>query len=173
MYIDIVFLVLLAYSFIRGYMKGLVMAALSLIGYITAVFVTFYFTQRITLYFHLQQAWAPVVSYLVVFFAIVIAFVLLAKLIEKFLSAIQLNFINKLLGGLVGVLISIFVYSALIWVLHMVKAIPTNQLQESKTASVLLYIAPTLYKLVGFVFPVLKESLAQFQNYLNGVTHLH
>jgi membrane protein required for colicin V production len=167
LYIDIAFLVLLAYAFYRGYSKGLVMAILSFIGYITAMVVTFYFTQQITLFFHWEHRWGPVLSYIIVFAAIVILFILAAKLIEKLLEQMEINFINKILGGILSTLLVTIIFSGILWLGQMVHLISEQTFHSSKTAGILLPIAPFIYKLAALLFPVLKTSLIQFQNYLS------
>ena len=142
------------------------MAILSLVGYITAVFVSMYFTQRITLWLHWEHKWAPVVSYIIVFAAIVLAFILLAKLIEKLFSAMELNFMTKIIGGSVGILVVIVIFSAVLWVLQLAHVLTDAQLHESKTAGILIKLAPALYHVAELIFPTLKASLAQFQEYL-------
>jgi membrane protein required for colicin V production len=157
MTIDILFLLLVALGFYKGFTKGIVMAALSLVGYVAAIFATMFFTQKIIAFVNWKSAWAPIVCYVALFIGVIILFRLLGKLIESMLEAVELNFANKLTGGIVGMMIATAVFSSIIWMLMNVNVLPASSTTDSKAVKYLIPIGHFVIETSGKLFPIVKQ----------------
>jgi membrane protein required for colicin V production len=170
MTIDILFLLIVLLGFYKGYSKGLVMAALSLIGYIAAIFTTMYCTQKFIAFIHWQSPYAPIVCYVGLFIGVIILFRLLGKMIEGMLELVELNFVNKLIGGVVGAFIGIAIFSSLIWLLIHVDVLPKTTIATSKVVSYLIPVGHYVIEMAGKLFPVIKEFFTHLKNQLQQLT---
>lgn len=103
-------LCILAFLFIGaflGWRKGLVMEVFTFGSILAGVYFAFHFSEAITQYFvayKYEGVLVPFLSFLVVFFVVVLLVRFLGKLFEKFVAFVWLSIFNKVLGALVGVL---------------------------------------------------------------------
>jgi len=97
--LDIVLLIFLAYGFIRGLIKGFVVEIAGLIALFAGILGAFKFSNSIAVYIQSYIDMNPkivqVVSFLLLFIAIVYSISLLAKMLTKTLQIIALGFINR------------------------------------------------------------------------------
>lgn len=101
-YIDIAFLVLFIIIMIRGFFRGFVKEAISLVGVFFAYFAGEYADSKVhgSYYiklFHNEEI-AKIIIFAGVFIAIVIVFALISLIITKILNLLQLGFWNSI-GG--------------------------------------------------------------------------
>lgn len=171
MTIDILLLFLAAIGFYKGFTKGLVMAALSLIGYIVAIFATLYFTQKIIAFINWKSAWAPIVCYVSLFIGVIILFRLSGKLIESMLEAAELNFANKLIGGLLGAFIGVSVFSSIIWLLMNVNVLTTSACPDSKTVNYIIPFGHFVIENTAKFFPAVKDFFIQIKTQFQSISH--
>ena len=170
MAIDIIFCLFIAYCFYRGYSKGLVMAVLGLTGYVAAILVTMYFTKQFIQWVNWKSVYAPVVCYVLLFVAVIIVFRLVGKMIEKLLEFAQINFVNKLSGGTIGIFVGVIIFSSITWLLMQVNIIKPSVAAESQ---VLKYIQPVGHFVVenfGKIIPPLKQWWIELKNYLQNLS---
>jgi len=87
---------------------------------------------------NLKSGWARIVCYVGLFIGVIILFRLMGKLIESLLEVVELNFANKLVGGVVGAFIGAAVYSSIIWMLMNVNILTTSGTSDSKVVNYLI-----------------------------------
>jgi len=104
---DLVILVLIIFSLIRGYMSGLVKQLASLVGLIVCAVFAGQVASFISPYLiNITSSSGYIIkplSYVVAFVIIMLFFLFLGKLIESFLKAIKINTLNKLAGSVFSV----------------------------------------------------------------------
>ena len=170
MIIDILFCLFILYCFYRGYSKGLVMAVFGLIGYIAAILATMYFTKQFIQWVNWKSVYAPIVCYILLFIAVIALFRLIGKLIESLLELAQINFINKLIGGAIGMLVGLIIFSSITWLLMQVNIIKPPAMAESQ---VLKFIQPVGHFVVenfGKIIPPIKTWWMELRNYLQNLS---
>jgi len=105
---DIVILVLLLFGFIRGLMKGLFVEMASLIALIAGVYGAIHFSyfagSYLIDYVDWEEKYISIVAFAITFIAIVVVIALLGKMLTKMADFAALGFLNKLLGGVFGIL---------------------------------------------------------------------
>ena len=72
--------------------------------------------------FNIDPSHMNVIAFAVAFVAIVIVVHLLAFFVEKLIKAVALNFVNRLLGMVFGLLVTAFVISMILWPINQVNA---------------------------------------------------
>lgn len=105
---DIVILGLLLFGFIRGLMKGLFVELASLVALILGIYGAIHFSHFasnfLTNYVDWEEKYISMAAFTVTFIAIVIVIAMLGKLLTKMADFASLGFLNKILGGIFGVL---------------------------------------------------------------------
>ena len=115
--IDVIVGLLLAYSLFRGLTKGFVIEISGLIAMFLGIMRAFKFSSYIGKYLSSYVDWNPkiiqVVSFILLFIGIIYAISLLAKMLTKVLKIVALGGLNRLIGGLFGVIKWCVILSAL------------------------------------------------------------
>ncbi len=159
MTLDIVFSLLLGYGAYRGFARGIIISVLSLLGYLIATLVVLHFTGYFIKLFNLSGPWASTTAYFVLFLSIIIVFQIVAKLLEKMLEAMSLNFINKISGALVGMMVVTLLLSITVWFLHNLRIVSDETISSSKCGGFLVLVAPTIFEWLSYVFPIVKDTI--------------
>ena len=158
-YIDIILCVPLLWGLYKGFTKGLIIEAASIIALGLAVWGGIKFSDFLTGYIHAHFIWdtkyLPVISFAIIFLGILIGVYAIAKLLERLIKAVSLGFVNKLAGGVFGMLKFGLILSVIILVLNAIEKnihiIPAEAKQKS-----LLY--KPVGKIVPLIIPGIRES---------------
>ena len=151
--IDISILIIIGAGFVFGLFKGLVRELASLVAIVLGIYGAKFFSSLLVPFFinllGVSEKVAQPLSYVVLFVAIVVALLVLARTIDKVFDAVSLGGLNKFLGGVFGALKYALIISVLINVFE-----PLNQKfrfmseekqQNSVTYRPLLNLAPDLW----------------------------
>ncbi len=106
--IDIIIGALLLFGLIRGFSKGLFVEVASLVALVAGVYGAIHFSNfaagLLENKFDLEQKYINSVAFAITFIIIVIAIALAGKALTKLANFAALGILNKLLGGLFGML---------------------------------------------------------------------
>ena len=120
--LDLVILIFTAFLLIKGVWKGFVKEVAGIIAVVLAVFISFRFHKDTAGYLvsFIDDKYVTVTAYLVLFLAVYLAVMLFGNLLDKVLKSIFLGGVNRILGGVFGLLKSVlwltlitFAYSAI------------------------------------------------------------
>lgn len=107
-WLDILILILLTYGLIVGLFRGLIKEILAIASVILGFIGAKMFGITFSLWLHQQFLWVQsvceVLAYALIFIGIVITLNLIALLLGKLAKAIHLSWLNRLLGGMFGIL---------------------------------------------------------------------
>ena len=107
-WLDILLLLPLLIELVRGLMRGLITEVIVIVAIILGIVGARLWATKFSAWLLLQFAWPEavchVVAYALLFLAIAIVLNIIGRLLSKLLRAIQLGFINRLLGGVFGTL---------------------------------------------------------------------
>lgn len=149
MILDILFLLPMIWFGWKGAKYGLVSEITSLAGLILGLYAAVYFSDKVAGELPVQGSYAGLLAFGITFLAVLIVAVLLGKVVEKLLDLCSLGMINKLLGGLFGILKVVLVFSTLIFFLNSLdkyeKIVKPALKQQSMLYGYLQPIVPTLY----------------------------
>ena len=155
-YIDIILIIPLLWGLYKGFSKGLIIEAATLIAFGLAVWGGIKFSNFLSVWMRDSLGWTskylPIISFAVIFIGILVLIFFIAKLIERFVKAVSLGFVNKLAGGIFGVLKFGLILSMLIFILNAVeKTIQVIPTQTKKSS--------LLYEPIGKIAPMIIPGL--------------
>ena len=119
-WIDIVVIVFLAISTITGLRKGLIKTIIPLVGIIIAVVLAGRFygsvADWLSTWLH-SPSQANIAGFTIIFVAVVIASLIIASLLSKFLSLLLLGWVDKLGGAILGLVMGGLVCGAILTII--------------------------------------------------------
>lgn len=138
--IDIFLALFLAYGFIKGLFKGLFVEVASLLALILGIYGAIHFSDFVGNYLYDLLNWdkkyVGLTSFIITFILIVLAITLLGKFFTKLADFASLGLLNKLLGGVFGLLKITLILSVLLMYFYKfnskVEFVNESTLQESK-----------------------------------------
>ena len=165
---DIIILFILSYGLINGFVKGFIIEVAGIISLILGVTGSFKFASILEVYLNSYVDWRPktiqAASFIILFVIIIYAVSLLAKMITKTLKIIALGMINRIFGGIFGLLKWCIILSSLVLVSQeineIITLIPDKTLKESISYNL-------LEKVGGFLFDwVMKSKNVQVEQFI-------
>ena len=156
---DVIILIILLYGLIKGFIKGFIIEVAGIIALILGVTGSFKFASILEVYLNSYVDWSPktiqATSFIILFIIIMYAVSLLAKMITKTLKIIALGMINRIFGGIFGLLKWCVILSSLVLVSQeineIITLIPDKTLKDSVSYNL-------LDKLGGFLFDWVMQS---------------
>ena len=119
MAIDFVIITLVILFFIRGYMKGIILAAFSVLAIVLGIICALKLSERLATYLldngYLTNGWAPLISYIILFTGVVLLVRLIAKAIETGLDMAMMGWLNRSIGGMLYAFVATVACSAILW----------------------------------------------------------
>jgi len=171
--LDIITLVLLIVFFVRGFMKGIIVAAFSvisiLLGLLVALKLSQAFASWLLAHDYVSSGWAQVIAYIVLFIGVVMLVRLIARMIEKAAEGLMLGTINKLLGALLYVFLGAVIWSSLLWLGASAQIIPAQTIAESRSYGMLSGLAPWFFGIAGHLLPFVQDTFANLSQFFDTV----
>jgi membrane protein required for colicin V production len=117
--IDIFFCIILLLAIIKGWRRGLLLALFSviccLLGLAAAVKLSAVVAAHLESDLQVSSRWLPVIAFIIVFLIVAILVRWAANLLEKVLKMVFLEWLNKLGGILLFILLYISIYSVILF----------------------------------------------------------
>ena len=117
---DVIVLIILLYGLMMGLIKGFIIEVAGIIALILGVTGSFKFARILEVSLNSYVDWSPktiqIASFIILFIIIIYAVSLLAKMITKTLKIIALGIINRIFGGIFGLLKWCVILSSLVLV---------------------------------------------------------
>lgn len=158
--IDIVITVLLTIGLVSGLHDGLVKQVASLVGFIAGLLLGRAFCRPVgdalMSLLGMSVEVAHVVAFILILILVPLLFSMVAWLVTRVLRAICLGWMNRLLGGLVGVVKLALFTGLLITAIEVFDRHDALLSEEHKAASIFYY---PLYRSTGIFFDQIKEEL--------------
>lgn len=150
--VDIILSLVLLYGLVRGFFRGLLAELASLIGIVAgiygAVHLSHFFGDFLSTQVHWRPQYLNLVSFAVTFVIIVVLVSLAGKMLTKVAAFAALGIVNKLLGGVFGILKSAFVASVIIMFFkatnERIEIVEDQTLKESVLYEPVKVIAPII-----------------------------
>ncbi|WP_235296699.1 CvpA family protein [Portibacter marinus] len=162
MWIDIGFVVFLAYGFYIGYSRGFIKTLYAVLSLIIALLLSFklspFFVEFIESTLKLGTTISFILGFIICFLVIIFIVRLIGRIFEKTLKAVKLNFINKIAGGMVFALVLVFFYGYILWFLNQTNVL--NEKQKEQSISY-IYLEPIPRTMKG-AFEQLKPAFKGF-----------
>lgn len=155
-YIDILLCIPLIWGLYKGFTKGLVIEAATLVAFSLGVWcgITFsdYIAEKMTEHFDWHSPYLPIISFAFVFLLIIAFVFLVAKMIQKMVDGVALSAINKIGGAVFGALKFALMMSVVIFMIDAIEESYPMISFKTKEESL-------LYRPVGKIAPTLIPAL--------------
>ena len=155
-YIDIILCIPLTWGLYKGFVKGLILEAASIVAFGLGVYISINYSEllstKFTEWFNWHFSYLKILSFVVAFLGAVIFVFFVAKIVQKLTEGIALGGINKIVGALFGSLKYALMISVVIFIIDSLeKSYPFISF-ENKNNSI-------LYKPVGMIAPMIIPGL--------------
>ncbi len=157
--LDIIFLVLLLFGLINGFRNGLFVEVASLVALVAGVYGAIHFSNFAADFLMSKVDWnektVNITAFAITFIVIVLVISLAGKALTKLANFAALGILNKLLGGVFGILkIAVILSVILIIFDSMNKTLPFTDKEDLEDS--MLY--NPIKSLVPTIFPVILEK---------------
>lgn len=173
MVLDIISITLIIIFFVRGYSKGIIVAAFSVIAIVLGIICALKLSERLATYLFeegiVTSGWAQLVSYVILFVGVIWLVRIIAKVIEKALDAAMLGWANKSAGGLLYSFLAVVVVSSLLWLGTEMKFLSADTIEESRTYAYIAPVAPWVAEKVGALWPMAKDVFTDLHEFFDNV----
>ena len=160
---------------IKGYSKGLIVALFSLVAFIAGLAAALKLSAVVSVSlqnnWHINSKLLPVLSFALVFIAVVVIIRLGASFIKKTVNLVFLGWVDKLGGILLYAIIYLMIYSVILFYAYQVHFVSADAARESKTFSFIYPFGPTVINGVGNVIPVFKNLFSDLSRFFGSLSH--
>lgn len=157
-FLDIILGIFLAYGLIRGLWNGLFVEFASLVSLLLGIYIAIKFSFITAEFLADVFSWNPktiaIWAFVLTFIGVVIGISLLAKFFTSIANFASLGLLNKIAGGVFGVLKMCLILSFVLALFQKINS--NNTFVEKKTLDDSLFYNPIL-KISEFVYPVFEE----------------
>lgn len=162
MWIDIAFAIIASVAFYYGFSRGIIRTIISVaavfVGFILAVRFAAPVTDVISRLFNTSPDGAmPLIGFIVAFVLVLALLRLLATFIERVLTKLRLNALNKVAGGLATAILGTLVLSILLLFVESANLITPEAKRESVTYQSLAEFPAQAYAILGKARPGLER----------------
>jgi membrane protein required for colicin V production len=120
-YLDIIILCIVGILVINGIRKGFILSLATLIALVLGIWAAIHYSGYVSTFlvktFHPSGAWLTILSYILTFLVVVLVVIFIARLLEKVVKTVGLSILNRIIGGVFGLLKGILVVSFLLFIL--------------------------------------------------------
>ena len=164
---DIVFLVVFIWAAYKGFSKGLIIQAASLaallLGIIGAIKFSGYTAFVLTKKFNVTGEYLQLTAFAITFVIIVIAVHIVARLTEKFVKAVALDFVNRILGLLFSTIKIAFIVSIILVIINTIDYktpfLPKDSVNKSLLYKPLSSLAPMLFPFFRLEYEKMRRDI--------------
>lgn len=165
-WIDLVIGLLLVYTFYKGFKNGLILELTALLALVLGVFAGYYYSFIIAGYLAQWVDWSSnlvnIAAFILTFIIVVVIINLIGKIISKVLGMIALGLINKIAGGIFGLLKILLLISVLFLVADAIKEyIDIFEYEMVQSSMILNFFESYILDLFPQLIQSLKESLPE------------
>ena len=176
MVIDILFALTLLLAVFKGWSKGLIVGAFSLLGLILGAAAALKLSGQFALYMnreigHPSPLW-PVVAFVVIFLVVALVVRLVATMLEKALQLAMMGWINRVGGIILYGLAYVIIFSILVWFANQMYLIPPTMKAQSRTYDWIAPLGPRVVSLSGKLIPWFRDNFEQLETFFQHISPL-
>ena len=156
-WIDLIIVIILIISLVRGFIDGFVREVASLAALILGIWGAIRFSSftagKLYDWFDMTGQYVGLIAFLITFGVIVIIIHFIGIIADKIIDTVSLGFLNRILGIVFGLFKSVLIMSVFFVILNAIDArkpfLPKTTIEESKFYNPIADIAPALFPLIG------------------------
>lgn len=174
MILDLLFAVVVVLAVIKGFQRGLIIGVFSLvaviIGLAAAIKLSIVVAGYVDKAVSVSDEWLPVISFAIVFIAVVLLIRLGANAIERTVEIVMLGWVNRFGGILLYAAIYIVVFSVLLFYAEQVGLIRSETIEKSVTYTFVQPWGPKVIDSIGKIIPVFKGMFSDLELFFENVS---
>jgi membrane protein required for colicin V production len=172
-WLDYLILLVLGFGLVRGLMKGFAVSVTSFLAMYIAFFLALRLMHRmaawLTDFFGLETVWVPFLGFLTVFVLVLLGVIMLGKALDRFFKVTALGWLNRLAGGVFGVLQLGLVVGLMLWLVDQVQLIDPNSKYESVLYGPTTQATSSMISWASTAWPALGDVLAEIDQLFDGL----
>ena len=169
MLLDIIFLLFVITGFISGFRRGLIRSVFGVIALFFGMLLALKYSYLLSEYLWrqdmVQSKYMPLLSFFLIFFAVIVVVNLISLLIEKTASVLFLGAINKIIGGILWAAFMTLLFSTVLWYLDQMHFIDAALKERSRAFPYLITLSPLLIDLLAQALPYFKGMFDMLENF--------
>lgn len=173
MALDVIGILLIILFFIRGYMKGLIVAVFAVLAILLGIICSLKLSEKLATWLHdsgiITSGWVQLVSYIILFIGVFLLVRFMAKAIESALKVSMLGWLNSLIGGLLYAFMAAVVWSSFLWLATQMQLIKPETIAASKTYPLLSKLALWVFEKMGALWPMTRHVFGDLQHFFDQV----
>ena len=174
MIIDIAFVLVMMLAVFKGFSKGLILGIFSMLAFIIGLAAALKLSVVVASYLKDSAGslskWLPLISFTLVFLAVVLLVKLLARVIKRTMQFAMLGWLDKLGGILLYVIFYTIIFSIFLFFAAKLYLIQPLTIQDSKIYPYVAPWGPKVMDNLGKVIPIFKDMFTQLQDFFGGIT---
>jgi membrane protein required for colicin V production len=171
--LDIVFAIIIVIACIRGFQKGLIIALFSIIAFIIGLAAALKLSSVMAGYLGssttISNKWLPFVSFIIVFFVVVLLVRWGGKLVEKTFQMALLGWVNRLGGIVFYAALYIIIFSVFLFYAEKIHLLEPATIQSSISYSFVQPWGPIVIDNFGKVIPIFKNTFSDLEAFFGTV----
>jgi membrane protein required for colicin V production len=175
MIIDVLFAIILILAIFNGYKRGLIIGIFSFIAIIVGLAAAIKLSVAVAGYIgkavKISDEWLPIISFIVVFVAVVLLVRWGANVIDRTAKVAMLGWVNRLGGIILYLAIYIAVFSVLLFYAEQVQLIKQETINKSATYSYIRPLGPKAINAFGSIIPFFKNMFSELEKFFEGISH--
>lgn len=177
MIIDLLFLMFGVWGFYLGFNRGIIQTVFTILTYTVGFVASIKFTPPMTKFLESSFGYEDnplmfIMGFFICFVFVLLTIRFLVRTLEGVLESINLNIINRLLGGVLLAGILILIYSFLLRFVNNSKALSSYTKDESVTYPLLSKYPDQVWGLFGTLKPVFRDFWDQSVEFLDNIKEL-
>ena len=173
MFIDVIYVVLIALAAIRGFQRGLIVGIFSFVAIIVGLAAAIKLSAVVAGYIgeavKVSDKWLPVISFLVVFIGVVLLIRLGANLLQKTVEISMMSWANRLGGVVLYMSLVTLVFSVLIFYAEKLELLQSAAIEKSTVYPYVKPWGPVVIEGFGKLIPWFKDMFADLSNFFDGI----
>ena len=173
MIIDIAFVIVIIIAVFKGLRKGLVLGIFSLLAFIIGLAAALKLSVVVADYLKHSSGtfskWLPLISFMLVFIAVVFLVGLLARGIKKTMQFAMLGWLDSLGGMILYIAIYTIIFSIFLFFAEKLFLIRPATVYDSKLYPYIAPWGPKVMDNLGKIIPVFKDMFSQLQDFFGNI----
>ncbi len=116
-----------------------------------------------------SSGWAQLISYAIIFTAVLLFIRMLAKFIKSAMNVVMLGWADGFVGGLLYAFGAALIWSSLLWIGDRMHLISAEAKSNSKTYEYFIVLAPWVYAHLGVAIPFAKNVFNELSSFFEKI----
>ena len=175
MLIDFIFAVLMVFACIKGYQRGLILAVFSIVAFIIGLAAALKLSTVVADWMKdsisVSAKWLPFISFVVVFFGVVLLVRWGGKLIEKSFQVVMLGWLNRIGGIVFYAALYIIIFSIFLFYAEKLQLVKPSVVESSVTYGFVQPWGPKVIDGFGTIIPIFKDMFSRLEEFFSGLSN--